>query len=417
MAGTAPMAGTNGRLRAGVIGLGSIGGQVASDLATAGFDLAVYDVVPDAAGRYEGLPAQCASPADLARSSDVVFLAVVTAEQARQVLSGPDGVLSAERGGQGPADHGVTVVILSTVKITEVRELAALCAEHGAELLDAGVTRGGSGGKLVTMVGGPDDAVERARPALEAFSSGVIHCGDLGAGMITKIARNLITYSNWAVVREAVALATAGGVAPDTVLDVFKQTADAGPTPTTMLEGQVGGAQVAAQQIDYVDNLAQKDLAAAQALAGDLGVETPIVDVAKPRLRATIAGDFGAPLPADTWERGVEMMQRVYGDNVADALPRESATPATTDMVEHLFAQVWARPHLTLRDRRLLTLGTTTMLGRADLLEVQLRGAMKNNEFTDAQLRELELFLVYYAGVENSTSILTTIEKLIAERD
>lgn len=98
-------------------------------------------------------------------------------------------------------------------------------------------------------------------------------------------------------------------------------------------------------------------------------------------------------------------------------MPKDGATPATVDMVEHLFGEIWARPHLTLRDRRLLALGATAMLGRADLLEVQLRGAMKNGELTDEQLREIELFLLYYAGVENDSSVLTTIEKLIAERE
>ena len=60
---------------------------------------------------------------------------------------------------------------------------------------------------LVTMVGGPDEAVQRALPVLEAFSKNVVHCGPLGAGMATKLARNAITYAMWAAVREATSLA------------------------------------------------------------------------------------------------------------------------------------------------------------------------------------------------------------------
>nr|WP_205864929.1 carboxymuconolactone decarboxylase family protein [Planctomonas sp. JC2975] len=96
-------------------------------------------------------------------------------------------------------------------------------------------------------------------------------------------------------------------------------------------------------------------------------------------------------------------------------IERDPAVPAVVDTIEHLFGEVWSRGHLTTRDRRLIALGATTMLGRQDLLETQLRGALTNGELTPAQLREIEYFINYYASVENGTAILYVVEKLIAE--
>jgi 3-hydroxyisobutyrate dehydrogenase len=77
-------------LRAGVIGLGMIGGGVALSLARSGRPVAaVHDVRPDAADDLDGVPDQVESPAAVAKECDVVLLAVVSAEQARDVLAGP----------------------------------------------------------------------------------------------------------------------------------------------------------------------------------------------------------------------------------------------------------------------------------------------------------------------------------------
>lgn len=395
------------RLRAGVIGLGMIGGGVAANLAAAGVPVAAYDVRPDAADGLEGVGPLAESPAAVARASDVVVVAVVDARQAREVLTGADGVLAG-------AAAGTVVLLVSTVAVPVVHELAARCAERGVRFLDAGVTQAG-GGKLVVMLGGDEAVAERVRPVLETFTRGIVFCGGQGAGMVTKLARNMITYGTWAVVREAVALAVAGGVGPEKVLAVMDAATEGGTSAASLLRGQAGAETIPAEQVAYADALAQKDLAAAQEFAGDAGVQTPIADVVRPRMRQVFGGEFDERLPDDAWERGLEMMRRVYGPQLPD-IPRDSGMPAATDTVENLFGRVWARGNLSLRDRRLLALGATTMLGRQDLLETQLRGAMGNGELTTAQLRELEYFLTYYAGVQNGIALLTVVEKLIAEK-
>jgi alkylhydroperoxidase/carboxymuconolactone decarboxylase family protein YurZ len=236
--------------------------------------------------------------------------------------------------------------------------------------------------------------------------------------MVTKLARNALTFSTWAAVREAASIAHAGGVPLDRLLAVLESADDEGTAPLARLTRMVAGAAVPPEQLDWVDTLMQKDLAAAQAFAGAVGLEVPIVDVVRPRMRAAYGGELPAPLPppADARARGVAMMNRTYGPGFGDRLPAAIDNPSLAHTVDRLFAEVWARPYLTVRDRRLLTIGATAMLGRGDLLEVQLRGALANGELTDDQLRELALHLHYYAGWGNGTTVQRVVEQLIGER-
>jgi len=66
---------------------------------------------------------------------------------------------------------------------------------------------------------------------------------------------------------------------------------------------------------------------------------------------------------------------------------------------------VWTLPHLSIRDKRLQVIGATTMLGRANLLEVQLAGAIANEELTDAQLDEMLVLMLFYAGAGDTTTL------------
>ncbi len=273
-------------LRAGIVGLGAIGGGVAVSMARRGRIPAVYDVRPEAADGLHGVPAVKSSPADVARDSDVVLIAVVSAAQARDVLVGPDGILAA-------AKPGLVVVLLSTVSLTAVSELADLCGNAGVTLLDCGVTRGDEAAKhgIVAMIGGPDDAVATAMPVLEDFARAVIHCGPLGAGMTAKIARNLITYGVWAVVDEAANLAQANNVPLATLLDVLRVAdADGGPQTLRLLEVRAAEITIPSDYAQQVEALAAKDLDAAVDLGEALHVPTPLAATTKPLMKQVYTG-------------------------------------------------------------------------------------------------------------------------------
>lgn len=396
--------------RAGVIGLGQIGGGVAVSLARSGRPPVVYDVRPDAADELDGVPAVETSAAQIARDSDVVLIAVVDADQVRGVLRGEDGVLAG-------AQPGLIVVVLSTLSVPEVRSLAEECAAHGVTLLDCGVTPGdmAADNGMVAMVGGDDHSVRRAMPVLADFAKRVVHCGPLGAGMATKIARNVITYGNWRVAHEAATLAEAAGVDPATLIDVVREADPDGAMMFSWLNNRTHNAEAVESHGEHVLRLMDKDLAAAQQLAGENGVETPLVDVARTHGADTLGVAAEAPVEvSDRTARGLKTMAQVYGTDLAGQMPTTDRTPMLTDTVDHLFGEVWSRPGLSIRDRRLLVMGATAALGRADLIEVQARGALLNSELSAEELQEASLQLHYYVGWGNGTKVQEGVNAALA---
>lgn len=275
-------------VRAGVIGLGEIGGGVAVSMARRGRVPGVFDVRPDATVNLEGVPAQLDSITELAANSDVVLIAVVNADQARDVLVGSGGLLAA-------AKPGLIVVLLSTVAITALREFDDLCREAGVTLLDCGVTNGDKAAQhgIVAMIGGPDEDVARARPVLDDFAKAVLHCGPIGSGMTTKIARNLIQYGCWAVVDEAANLAAANGVSLQTLLSVMREADPDGKQALRLLDVRAAGIAVPADYADRVAGLAHKDLDAAADLGAAVGVATPLAEATKPTIRDVYSGHRG----------------------------------------------------------------------------------------------------------------------------
>ena len=308
--------------QAGVIGLGMIGSGIAVSLARSGITPVVYDVRPEAVAALGPGAAPAASAARLARDSDVVLISVFDAKQAMSVLTAADGVLAAAR-------DSLIVVVLSTVTIRELRELDTVCAQAGVTLLDAGVSDGSEAARngLVVMVGGPDDAVARALPVLEGFSKKVVHCGPLGAGMAAKLARNALTYTGWAAAREAATIAEAGGVPLDRLFAVLEAGVGSSNDPITWLRRTVEGQPITPEHADFIDALAQKDLAAAQELAGEADVEVPLANVARPRMRRVFGGELGEPLPEDPDKRGRAMMDRVLRSPVQGQLPGRGPAP------------------------------------------------------------------------------------------
>lgn len=105
------------------------------------------------------------------------------------------------------------------------------------------------------------------------------------------------------------------------------------------------------------------------------------------------------------WAQGTSVMDAVYGDSFSQRLPREDQAPFLRDTVEHLFAEIWSRPGLSIRDRRLLVIGATAALGRSDLIRIQTLGALRNGELDETQLREAHLHLAYYVGWGNASAV------------
>ncbi len=200
--------------KAGVIGLGRIGGGVAVSLTKSGRIPVCYDVVEDAYAKWAPhLTGQAKSLKELG-DCDVVMIAVFDAKQCMSVLEGEEGLLANMK-------PGSAIVILSTVGIDDIKNMYRMCKEKGIYLLDSGVSPGQLSDQngLIALTGGDDEGIEMAMPVLQDWAKEVIHCGGSGAGMAAKLARNMITFDSWRVTTEAARMAVKMGVKPQALVD------------------------------------------------------------------------------------------------------------------------------------------------------------------------------------------------------
>ncbi len=115
----------------------------------------------------------------------------------------------------------------------------------------------------------------------------------------------------------------------------------------------------------------------------------------------------------DLWEVGAEKMREVYNGRVP-VLP-EGMIPFNDVMLRTLFSQVWTRPELDMRDRRLLLIGVIAGMGERDTFRIQCRAALDHGELTPDQLREVLIMLAPYAGYPRVAGLVLPVEEVIAE--
>jgi 4-carboxymuconolactone decarboxylase len=109
--------------------------------------------------------------------------------------------------------------------------------------------------------------------------------------------------------------------------------------------------------------------------------------------------------------RGAEKMKEVYAGDVV--VPAEGQSVFADLMLEQLFAEVWTREALSVRERRLLVMGVIAALGEGDTWKIQVRAALKNGELTPEQVREALVQLAQYAGYPRVAGLLRPTEEAI----
>jgi 3-hydroxyisobutyrate dehydrogenase-like beta-hydroxyacid dehydrogenase/alkylhydroperoxidase/carboxymuconolactone decarboxylase family protein YurZ len=434
--------------RCGVIGMGMIGAGVAECLVRKSRRVFAYDVRPAAAAAVAGVHA-CASPAEVARNSDVLIVSVVSAEQAHSVLFGAQGVAEG-------AHPNLIVALMCTIRVPLVLKLASEAQRKSFKLIDVAITTGGaptSAGTAGLMAGGDVETVEATRGVMEEFSSLFAHMGPVGAGMAAKVARNIMHYCAALGAYEGGLLAEAAGVDVAKLIEVVRKSDPHNVMSTKLLERR-GVKPLGDQPREVLEKfegwagLLYKDLDAGIDLARSLGVEVPGAQLAQERgdliyglpqgttahvspvsltsdartatdagadASASADGTAGAGPGATTGEHaaaaelralGVRTMDAVYGKGmVKTPAPEAQLQPFLDATVRILFGEVWNRPGLSMRDRRLLVIGATAQLNRPDLIEIQSLGALINGELTEDQLQEAVLHLAFYCGWPNATSV------------
>lgn len=115
------------------------------------------------------------------------------------------------------------------------------------------------------------------------------------------------------------------------------------------------------------------------------------------------------------YERGAAKIAEVYAGDVV-AMP-EGTMPFYDVMMRSLFAEVWDRDVLSIRDRRLLLLGTIATHGQPDTFVIQARAALKRGELSVDELRECLIMLAPYAGYPNVAALIAPVEVVIGEME
>lgn len=199
-------------LRTGVLGLGAMGAPIAGHLLGAGLPVSVLDRDPDVVAEAVTAGARAAGDlAELAAGCRVVLVLLPTDGDVLEACTGEGGLLSA-------APVGSTLVICSSVRPTTCVQVQE-AAPPGVAVLDAALTgglRAAVMGQINLLVGGDGAVLDRVRPVLEPWTSGVHLLGRLGAGQVAKTANNLLHWAQVAAITESFELARRYGVsAPD----------------------------------------------------------------------------------------------------------------------------------------------------------------------------------------------------------
>jgi 3-hydroxyisobutyrate dehydrogenase len=252
--------------RLGFVGLGTMGHGMALNLLMAGNNLTVWNRTPDKAN--DLVCNVAVDPSDLGRTSDIVFVCVSDTPDVEEVVFGHHGVIHG-------LERGALIVDHSTISPTATKELAARAGESGVSWLDAPVSGGAEGaenGTLAIMVGGPPEALDRARPFMEAYSKTITHIGaEPGSGQTAKAVNQVLVVLNELAASEALLLAQGAG------LDLEKTLAavEGGAAGSWMLSSR--GPQMIARdwRPGFTIDLQQKDLRIVLDSADELGIPLP----------------------------------------------------------------------------------------------------------------------------------------------
>lgn len=218
------------------IGLGQMGLPTSKKVAAAGHQVRAFDIKPPTGDDAEGL-ILCGSPREASEDCDLLCIAVFSDAQVEDVLTGPEGVMA----GLKP---GAVVAIFTTGSVESAQALAA-AAPAGIAVLDTCFSRMWSemqSGLLTLLVGGEAKAIERCRPAFDAFARKIFHIGPSGSGRKIKLVNNILFAAHLQLAVDGLRLAEGLGLDREKTLNALIECSGAsdvmrlGQDPAAMLE-------------------------------------------------------------------------------------------------------------------------------------------------------------------------------------
>jgi 2-hydroxy-3-oxopropionate reductase len=273
-------------MRIGFIGLGNMGSEMARHLLAAGHTLNIYargERSHAHAGRLGLTPLP--TPAEVARTSEVVFTMVTAGADVESVALGPDGIIHGDL-------PGMIVVDMSTISPAIARKVGQRLGERGIAMLDAPVSGGVAGAKAASLtffVGGEKPVFERAKPLLECMGKTIFLMGPLGTGQVAKLANQIAQLACLQGAAEALLFAREQGADPGKVREAILTGLGASRMldllGKKMVERDFAAGIVAA--------LHHKDIGVAVGIARDAGIPMPVTAQVMQQLDALMAAGLG----------------------------------------------------------------------------------------------------------------------------
>jgi len=200
-------------MKIGFIGLGNVGGKLASSLLRNKFKLTVRDLDKDHTKEFQNKGAAIAnSPKELAQQVDLIITCLPSPKICAEVMEGNDGVIA------GISKNKIWLE-MSTTDESEIKRLGKLVKERDAIPLDGPVSGGchrAATGNISIFVGGERNAFDKILPALTVMGRKVLHTGELGSATVLKVITNYLASTH------LVALGEAWTVAKKSNLDLSK---------------------------------------------------------------------------------------------------------------------------------------------------------------------------------------------------
>ncbi|MBF8289828.1 MAG: NAD(P)-dependent oxidoreductase [Chloroflexi bacterium] len=256
-------------MRVGFVGLGTMGGAMAANVARAGFEVTAWNRTPGRAAALADLGVRLASsPAEVGTASDLIVTVVSDTPDVEAVLFGAAGVASG-------AGSGTLVVDMSTISPSATRDFAARLATQGVGMLDAPVSGGSEGAKKGTLsifVGGEAANLDRARPVLAAMGTTITHVGPIGSGQAVKAVNQVILAGTYLGVAEGIVLAIKAGLDVEQIVAALS----GGAAQSWVLTNRSGRMLENDYPLGFKVALHRKDLGIALELARETGTALPI---------------------------------------------------------------------------------------------------------------------------------------------
>ena len=245
--------------------MGNMGIPIAKNLLNAGYSVTVYNRTKSKEQELLQAGASSApSPKSLWQQCDIVFTMVSDDAAVKAVFEGEQGLLSSPPSGKLAID-------MSTVSPATSRYLAEQCHKKGVQFLDApvsGSVKPAREGTLIIMVGGVDNAYQRAKPLFDVIGKLSLHLGNNGAGTSAKLAINYFLGLTIQGLAETVLFARQNGIDTRDMLKIINEGA--------LANDITKGKSTNILQHDFKAAFALKHLAKDLRLANQTGLNMPL---------------------------------------------------------------------------------------------------------------------------------------------